>query len=93
MCAPAWLRKAGFENIKVKTFTADIQGPLTEQNKADIAATINMFWAPQIEAEVSQEIWEKFKRISDPASEKCILNSENYTGMLAYTVYSGVVDN
>jgi len=93
MCAPAWMRKAGFVNIKVRTFTADIQGPFTEQNKADIAAIINMFWLPRVEAEVSGETWENFKRISDPASEKCILNNENYTGMLTYTMYSGVVDN
>ncbi len=93
MCAPAWLRKAGFVNIKARTFTADIQGPLTEQNKADLTSIINMFWTSQVETEVSKETWEKFKRISDPVSPKCILNNEHYTGMITYTMYSGVVDN
>lgn len=93
MCAPAWMRKTGFVNIDVRTFTADIQGPFTKQNKSDIAAIINMFWAPRVEAEVSKETWETFKRISDSASPECILNSENYTGMITYTMYSGVADN
>lgn len=92
MC-PGMDAKTGFVNIKVRSFAADIQGPFTEQNKADIAAIINMFWAPRVEAEVSKETWENFKRISNPASEKCILNNDNYTGMLTYTMYSGVVDN
>ncbi|WP_321494066.1 methyltransferase domain-containing protein [uncultured Desulfobacter sp.] len=93
MCAPAWMRKTGFVNIEARTFTADFQGPLTEQNKTDLSSIINMFWTPRVEAQVSRETWENFKRITDPASSRCILDNQDYTGMITYTMYSGVVEH
>lgn len=90
MSAPVWMRKSGLKNIRAKTFVADIQAPLSEQDKKGITALFNMFWA-QAEQEVPKEVREKYKKITNPVSDKYILNNESYTGLLTYTMFTGEV--
>ncbi|WP_321430879.1 class I SAM-dependent methyltransferase [uncultured Methanolobus sp.] len=90
MCAPAWMRKSGLENIQVRTFAADILAPLDEQEKEGITMLFDMFWA-EAEQEVSEKLWEQYKKIRNPESDEYILNNEDYTGLITYTMFTGEV--
>jgi demethylmenaquinone methyltransferase/2-methoxy-6-polyprenyl-1,4-benzoquinol methylase len=90
MCTPAWMRKAGLENIRAKTFAADIRAPLDEQEREGIRMLFDMFWAAA-EREVPERVWEEYQRITDPASGDYILDNESYAGFLTYTMYTGEV--
>ena len=90
MCTPAWLRKAGLKNIQVKSFLADISAPFNEKDKENMGILFNMFWA-QAEQEVPKDIWEKFRTLINPDSDKYIMNSQAYTGLLTYTMFTGEV--
>lgn len=44
MNAKQWLKTAGFIDIKVKTFTADVTGPLEDHDQKALAVFFQMFW-------------------------------------------------
>lgn len=90
MCTPVWMQRSGLKNIRVKTFAADIQAPLSEEEKEGVVMLFNMFWA-QAEQEVSEPVWMKYRNITSPDSDEYILNNEGYTGLLTYTMFMGEV--
>ncbi len=90
MRAPVWLKKAGLSNIETKTFVADITAPVNEQYKQGLITLFHMFW-DKAEAEVTNEIWGKYKYITSPNSEEFIINKEGYAGILTYTMFTGTV--
>ncbi len=90
MSTLSWMRKAGLNNIQSRTFATDFQAPISESGKEGLLSLFNMFWANS-EAEVSKEIWDKYKQITNPESGNYILNSEDYTGFLTYTMFTGKV--
>lgn len=90
MRTPLWLSKTGLTNIKSKTFVSDIQGPLEPDKKIMVNQFLNMFWG-QTEPEVSCELWNQFMDITDPASKNYILNRDDYTGFITYTMFTGEV--
>uniref|UniRef100_UPI001A933904 hypothetical protein n=1 Tax=Methanolobus psychrotolerans TaxID=1874706 RepID=UPI001A933904 len=73
-----------------KTFAADIQAPLDEQETEGITMLFDMFWAAA-EKEVTEKVWEQYKKITNPESDEYILNDEDYTGLLTYTMFTGEV--
>jgi demethylmenaquinone methyltransferase/2-methoxy-6-polyprenyl-1,4-benzoquinol methylase len=90
MRTTGWMRKAGLENIQVRSFVADIQVPLGEQEKEGITMLFDMFWA-EAEQEVSEKVWKQYKKITNPESDEYILNNEDYAGLLTYTMFTGEV--
>jgi demethylmenaquinone methyltransferase/2-methoxy-6-polyprenyl-1,4-benzoquinol methylase len=90
MSTPLWMKKAGLKNIKVKTFSADIQAPFDKQTEEGLLILFDMFWG-RSEQEVSKEIWNKFTEITNPDSSNYILKNENYAGFLTYTIFVGEV--
>lgn len=92
MRAPAWLLKAGLENIQTQTFAADINTPLNDLEKVGLHFLFDMFWG-RSENEVLKETWKKYKDITNPGSEEYILNQCGYAGLLTYTMFIGIVPN
>jgi len=90
MLAPVWLNKAGLTNIEIKTFVADIPKPKNEYHKEGLLTLFNMFWG-RAETEITKEVWEKFKNITNPESDECVLSQKGYTGFLTYTMFTGEV--
>ena len=90
MRTPAWLLKAGLENIQTKTFAADINTPLNDLEKIGLHFLFDMFWG-RCEPEVSKEIWGKYKDITTPGSEEYIVKQSGYAGLLTYTMFTGIV--
>jgi ubiquinone/menaquinone biosynthesis C-methylase UbiE len=90
MRTPEWFQKTGLQNISVQTFASDISAPLNEVNKKGLHCLFDMFWSAS-EAEVSKDIWNKYTEITNPQSDKYILNQPGYTGFLTYTMSIGEV--
>ncbi len=90
MCTSNWMQKSGLKNIWAKTFAADIQAPLSKQEKEGLKMLFDMFWA-RAEQEVSRKVWKEYKKITNPDSKEYILNNEGYTGLLTYTMFIGEV--
>jgi demethylmenaquinone methyltransferase/2-methoxy-6-polyprenyl-1,4-benzoquinol methylase len=88
--APLWLQTVGLENIRCRTFACDIVGPFSQEDEVGMVRMAEMFWG-KAEAEVSPEIWEQYKRITDPGSRECIFRKEGYAGFVTYTMYTGNV--
>ncbi|PID55726.1 hypothetical protein CSB45_14665 [candidate division KSB3 bacterium] len=93
---PAWFKKVGLNKFEVKTYAADISGldPDTPNAMPQICA---MMWgAAEVggssQQEVSSEIWQKFKDITNPESENCIFKKDDYAGFLTYTSYIATVE-
>ncbi len=92
MCTPAWMRKTGLKNIQSHTFVADLQGPLSPEQKEGVASMFEMLYS-QSEQEVSEELWANFKKITNPDDENSLPNNENYAGFLTYTMFTGTNKN
>lgn len=87
---PVWLKKVGLSNIQIKTFATDIKAPENQLEKEGLQLLFDMFWG-ESEAQVSKEIWKKFKSLTNSKSDEFILNNESYAGILTYTIYTGIV--
>lgn len=83
-----WMRAAGFENVRVRTFVRTVQAPLDERAKAALAALLDMRWGG-CEGELGLGDRAEFRRLSHPGSAEYILNSPDYCAFFTYTVFSG----
>lgn len=88
MRAPLWLQKTGLTDIKVETFSADIQGPLSSDNQRDMVMLANMFWG-RAQDEVEPAVWGLYQRLVSPESEEYIFGRDDYAGLLTYTMFTG----
>ncbi len=83
-----WLREAGVEEAKVRTFVADVQAPLDGAARKALTASFQMFWG-KAEAEVTPEDWAEFQRLCQPASPDFILNLPDYYAFITYSLFYG----
>jgi hypothetical protein len=90
MNALSWLKRTGLVCISAQSFAADIMKPQDEAAEEGICFLMEMFWG-RAEKEVSEEIWQQFKGITDPKSGDYILSSDGYSGVLTYTMFTGEV--
>ena len=87
--APEWLEKIGLTNIQARTFACDIQGPLTVEDQAGMIKMADMFWGG-CEKEVTPDVWNTYKYLTDPGSKDFIFGLNGYAGIVTYTMYTGV---
>lgn len=87
MRTPCWLEKINAVNIRCRTFTSDIQGPLNDQEKEALLVSMNMLWS-NVKQEVPTEVWEKYQLITDPESDPFILDLKGYAGYITYTLFT-----
>lgn len=88
MNARCWLEQAGFGNIRSKTFAGDFSGPLSENDKMALNILFRMLWGTS-QSEVSPQDRKEFSELSDPGSDRYILNDPHYCGFYTYTLFSG----
>jgi len=85
-----WFRRAGMQDVKAKTFIGDIYAPLSEEAKIALLSLFQMRW-PGVKAEISDEDWKEYQRISQPDSPDFILNLPDYYAFFTYSVFYGKV--
>lgn len=85
--AAEWLLTLGMENVQIRSYVTDLQGPLDDITKAALNNALAMFYA-KAESEVSQKIWREYQSLLDPESSRYIFNLRGYSGYIIYTVYS-----
>ncbi|MCK5134637.1 MAG: methyltransferase domain-containing protein [Bacteroidales bacterium] len=84
----SWLRRTGFKKLEARTFAADIQGFQGPQDIAKAQMLLSMIWQGA-EGQVQAGTWKQYQEISDPSSEKYILNNKDYLGVVTYTMFTG----
>ncbi len=88
MRAPSWLAKAGFVNIRSRTFCADICGPLDNEYKEALHKIFDMLWRAA-EREAAPRVRAVYKLLIDPQSDEYILANPDYAGFITYTMFTG----
>lgn len=85
-----WLRGAGLEKIDIRSFTVDIQAPLSSEKREALAFCFSMFWDDcQDSLSVSERT--EYRRLCDPQSKDCILNDPDYYGLIIHTLFRAKV--
>jgi len=83
-----WLQRADFNDVSVKTYTGDINAPLSENDQNAINILIQMLWF-SAESELDRDELEEFRDLYDPDSEDNIFNNQYYYGFYTYTLFTG----
>jgi len=90
MRAAYWLRQAGLEEIRARTFVGDIQAPLSEELRVALTSLVEMLWG-EPQPGVSAVDWQEYQRLCQPDSPDFILDIPDYYGFYTYTVFRGEV--
>jgi SAM-dependent methyltransferase len=88
--ALGWLRAAGLGDLLSTICTAHHQAPFSDDERHALVECFRMFWADAA-AHVPEEDWDWFRRLSDPGSADCILDSPDYACSITYTLFRGRV--
>ena len=90
--ALGWLRAAGLDDLSSGTYAADHQVPLSDVKRHALVECFRMFWG-DVAARVPEKDWDSFRRLSDPGSGDCILDSPDYACSITYKLFRGRVPN
>jgi demethylmenaquinone methyltransferase/2-methoxy-6-polyprenyl-1,4-benzoquinol methylase len=83
-----WLQAAGFQNLSVHSFLAEVTAPLSLEMRNAVAYCFEMFWG-DLKSHVSTEDWREYKALCDQESGDFILNRTDYYAFLTYTLFRG----
>ena len=90
MRALGWMKKAGLEKTRAKTFVGEVNASLNDKIRDALLSLFQMRWEG-VEDELSTEDWSEFERLTKPDSPDFILNQPDYYAFFTYTVFSGKV--
>jgi len=85
-----WFRRAGMEEVAVRTFAGDVYAPLSGEIRSALAALIEMRWVG-VEAELSEEDRAEFRRLCLPESPEFIPDLPDYYAFYTYSMFRGRV--
>ncbi len=85
-----WFRRAGMEEVTVRTFVGDVCAPLSEEMRSALTALIEMRWV-DVEAELLEGDWAEFQRLCLPESPGFILDLPDYYAFYTYSMFRGRV--
>lgn len=89
--AAGWLRAAGLTEVNVRTYLAELRGPLPAPQREGLAYCLRMLWGG-LEHELPEDDWRAFLRLARLDSEECLLYRDDYYGFVACTLFSGTKD-
>jgi ubiquinone/menaquinone biosynthesis C-methylase UbiE len=85
-----WFSQAGLRELAARTFAVDVHAPLSEDQRAAVAAIIDMRWgSPRTELRPGD--WELFEQLRDRTSPDSIVDRADYFGFFTYTLFRGRV--
>jgi len=85
-----WFRRAGMEEVTVRTFLGDVCAPLSREMRSALTALIEMRWV-DVEAELSEGDWVEFQRLCLDESPEFILDLPDYYAFYTYSMFRGRV--
>lgn len=85
-----WFRRAGMEEVTVRTFAGDVSSPLSEEIRSALTALIEMRWV-DVGAELSEGDRAEFQRLCLPESPEFILDLPDYYAFFTYSMFRGWV--
>jgi ubiquinone/menaquinone biosynthesis C-methylase UbiE len=88
--ALGWLRDAGLEELRARTFVGDVHAPLAADLRRALIALFQMRW-PGVESELSQDDRAEVRRLCLPDSPDFILDRPDYYAFFTYSMFSGKV--
>jgi len=88
--ALGWFRDAGLKELKVHTFAGGVHAPLNSNIRNALISLFQMRWG-EPEAELSQEDWATYRRLTQPESPDFILNLADYYAFFTYSLFQGNV--
>ena len=80
------LKSASLNECKARTFTGDIQAPLSGDRREALVSLLAMRWGDP-KAELTADEWAEYQRICDPDSPECIIDLPDYYGFFTYTLF------
>jgi ubiquinone/menaquinone biosynthesis C-methylase UbiE len=80
------LKSASLNECKARTFTGDIQAPLSGDRREALVSLLAMRWGDP-KAELTADEWSEYHRICDPDSPECIIDLPDYYGFFTYTLF------
>jgi demethylmenaquinone methyltransferase/2-methoxy-6-polyprenyl-1,4-benzoquinol methylase len=79
-------KSAGFKECNARTFTGDIQAPLSPNRREALVSLVAMRWGDP-KTELTADEWAEYLRICDPDSPECIIDLPDYYGFFSYTLF------
>ncbi len=87
---PVWMLQADLEEIRGRTFVADLQAPFDSQARDDLASCFQMLWGRAM-PELSEADIAQFNRLCHKSSSDFIADRPGYYAFITYTLFSGLV--
>lgn len=87
--ALAWLREAGLDRARVRTFVAEAAGPLAPALREALTGCFEMLWGdllPHMRAGDRRA----YRRLCSPDSSECILDQPGYHALVTYALFAAV---
>jgi demethylmenaquinone methyltransferase/2-methoxy-6-polyprenyl-1,4-benzoquinol methylase len=89
--ALGWFRTVGIAEPTARTVAATVQAPLDKEVRRALISLFRMLWdSRQSEMDASDQ--EEYLRLTDPESPDCILDEEDYSAYLTYSIFEGRVE-
>ena len=88
--ALGWFHNAGFEGPTARTFTGNVQAPLSEDLRNALLTLFEMLWAGA-ESVATAADWVEFQRVCQPESPDFILDRPDYYAFFTYSLFRGRV--
>jgi demethylmenaquinone methyltransferase/2-methoxy-6-polyprenyl-1,4-benzoquinol methylase len=85
-----WFRRAGMEEVTVRTFAGDVCAPLSDEIRSALIALLEMRWV-DVRSELLEEDWAEYQRLCLAESPDFILNLPDYYAFYTYSMFRGRV--
>jgi demethylmenaquinone methyltransferase/2-methoxy-6-polyprenyl-1,4-benzoquinol methylase len=86
--AQGWLKRAGLEDVRARTFVSDVCPPLEGETRAAMVSLLEMRWGERPQG-LSPEDSAQFDSVCTPGSPDFILDSPDYYAFFTYTMFWG----
>jgi demethylmenaquinone methyltransferase/2-methoxy-6-polyprenyl-1,4-benzoquinol methylase len=86
MNATAWLKQAGFKDIKAKSFVGNISAPLSDAEKKSLHSFFEMLWG-ESNKDLKDTDRKIYNQLTSADSDKYILGNPSYYGYYIYTLF------
>jgi demethylmenaquinone methyltransferase/2-methoxy-6-polyprenyl-1,4-benzoquinol methylase len=90
MRAAGCFQRLGLEDIQARTFSGDVQAPLSADERTALLSLFEMLWG-EPQPEVAAQDWAEYRRLCVPGSPDFILDIPEYYAFFTYTVFRGTV--
>jgi demethylmenaquinone methyltransferase/2-methoxy-6-polyprenyl-1,4-benzoquinol methylase len=85
--ALAWLQEAGLEQVRARTFVAEVAAPLAPGVREALAGCFEMLWGDLLPYLRTGDR-RAYRRLCWPNSSECILDHPGYHALVTYTLFA-----